>query len=87
LGASSEEVGQEIKAERTKCWFMSQQQNVECHNMKVGSPYKHGKVNIFRTAVTNQNLIYKRIRNKLKVGNACYCLYKNNLSFLQYLIA
>jgi hypothetical protein len=43
--------------------------------------WKCGKVQIFGNEITNQNLIQEEIKRRMNLGNACYHLVQNLLSF------
>ena len=68
-------MGLEIIADKSKCIFMSRDQNAgRSHNVKTNST-SFGRLERFKhfgTDVTNQNFIQEEIKGRLKSGNA-YC--------------
>jgi hypothetical protein len=83
LIGASKEVGLEINVEKTKYMLLSHQQNVgQNQDIKIANR-SFENVSQFRylgTTVTNQSLIQKEIKRRLKSGNACYHLVQNLLS-------
>jgi hypothetical protein len=72
---ASREVGLEVNTEKTKYIVLSHHQNIEqSHNLLIAyKPFEN--VSTFKhlgTTVTNQNFIFKEIKNRLNLGNACY---------------
>ena len=69
---ASKEMGLEVNADKTKCIFMSRDQNAgRSHNVKTDSKSfeRVEKFKYFGTTVTNQNSIQEEIKGRLKSGN------------------
>ena len=83
LMVASKEIGLEVNADKTKHMVMSRGQNAgKCHSMKIDNS-SFERVEEFRylgTTVRNQNSIQQEIKNRLKLGNACYHSVQNLLS-------
>jgi len=76
-------MGLEVNADKTKCIFMSRDQNAgRSHNVKTDSKSfeRVEKFKYFGTTVTNQNSIQEEIKGRLKSGNACYHSVQTRLS-------
>jgi hypothetical protein len=76
------EVDLEVNAKEIKYMFMSHHQNPgQNHNIKVVNISFENKIQILGITVTNQNYIRKEIKIRFNLGNACYHLAQNLLSF------
>ena len=80
---ASKEMGLEVNADKTKCVFMSRDQNAgRSHNVKTDSKSfeRMEKFKYFGTTVTNQNSIQEEIKGRLRSGNTCYHSVQTPLS-------
>jgi hypothetical protein len=71
----SNDIGQEMNADKTKYQVMSREQNAgRSHNMKiVNSSFERvEEFKYFTTNLTDQNSILEEIKSSLKSRNACY---------------
>ena len=69
------DIGLEVNADKTKHIVMSGEQTAGLsHTVKVdnSSIERVEEFKYLRTALKNQNSIQEEIKNKLKLGNACY---------------
>jgi hypothetical protein len=83
LVVASKEIGVEVNADKTKYMIMSRVQNVgrsQSVNIDNSSVRKMEEFKNLGTTLTNQNSIQEEIKNKLKLGNACYWSEQNLLS-------
>ena len=73
----------EVNADKAKYMVMSRDMNVgRRHSIKIDNS-SFERVEEFKylgTTLTNQNSISEEIKNRLKLGNACYYLVQNLLS-------
>jgi len=82
---TSEELGLEGNAEKTKCIFMCCQQTAgQSHNIKIANKSFESvaKFRCLEMAPTNENCIHVEIKNKLNSENTCYPSVKNPFVFL-----
>jgi len=73
----------EVNADKTKCIFMSLDQNAErSHNVNTDSKSfeRMEKFKYFGANVTNQNSVQEEIKGRLKSGNVCYQSVQTRLS-------
>ena len=75
LVVATKAIGLEVNADKTKYMIMSRDQNAgRSYNMKIDNSAIE-RVEEFRylgTTLTNKNSIQEEIKNRLKMGNACY---------------
>jgi hypothetical protein len=79
----SEEVGLEIKVEKTKYMLLSGHQNLGRNRDIEIANRSFGNVSQFTylgATITNQNLIQEEIKRRLNSDNACYHSVQNLLS-------
>jgi len=83
LVVASKEIGLEVNADKTKCTFMSRDQNAGwSHNIKTDNS-SFETVEQFThlgTVLTRQNSTQEEIKSRLKSGNACYYSVQYRLS-------
>jgi hypothetical protein len=80
----SKEVGLKVNAKESKYMLLSHHQNAgQNHNIKTGNGYFENvaQFKYFRTTVTNQNMIQKKIKRRLNSDNICYNSIQNLLPF------
>jgi len=85
LVVASKEIGLEVNADKTKCTFMSRDQNAgRSHNINIdNSSFESAEqFKYLGTVLTHQNSIREEIKSRLKSGNACYHSAQNLLSWL-----
>ena len=73
----------EVNADKTKYMNMSRDQNAgRSHSMENDNISFESleDCKYLGTTLTDQNSIQEEIKNRLKLGNACYCLVQNLLS-------
>jgi len=83
LVAATKETGLEVNAHKTKYMTVSRDQNAgRIHSMKTdnSSIERVEEFKYLGTTLTNQNFIQEEIKNRLKLGNACYYSVQNLLS-------
>jgi len=83
LIVATKEIGLEVNADKTKYVIMSRDQNAgQSHSMNIdnSSIERVEEFKYLGTTLTNQNSIQKEIKNRLKLGNACYYSVQNLLS-------
>ena len=83
LVAATKETGLEVNADKTKYMTVSRDQNAgRIHSMEIdnSSIERVEEFKYLRTRLRNQNSIQEEIRNRLKLGNACYYSVQNLLS-------
>jgi len=83
LVVAAKEIGLEVNADKTKYMVMSRDQNAgRTHSIKNdNSSFKMlDDFKYLGITLTNQNSIQKEIKNRLKLGNACYHSVQNLLS-------
>ena len=83
LVVAAKEIGLEVNADTTKYMVMSREQTAGLsHTVKVdnSSIERVEEFKYLGTTLTNQNSIQKEIKNRLKLGNACYHSVQNLLS-------
>jgi hypothetical protein len=79
---ASKEIGLEVNAGKTKYMVMSGDQNAgRSHNITIdnGTFERVEEFKYLGTTLTSQNSIQEEIRNRLKLGNACYYPVQNLL--------
>jgi hypothetical protein len=71
---ANREVGREVNAEGAPYIFMSQQNAVKNHNIKIAnkSVENVAKFRYFAVTLTAQNCMHEEIRSILNSGDACY---------------
>jgi len=72
---ATKEIGLEVNADKTKYMIMSRDKNEgQSHSMKTdnSSIERVEEFKYLETRLTNKNSIQEEIKNRLKVGNACY---------------
>ena len=82
LVVAAKEIGLEVNADKTKYMVMSRDQNAgRTHSIKNdNSSFKMlDDFKYLGITLTNQNSIQKEIKNRLKLGNACYHSVQNLL--------
>jgi hypothetical protein len=83
LAVTNKKIGLEVNADKTKYMVMSRDQNAgRSHVIKIDDIY-FARVEEFKylgTTLTNHNSIQEEIKNRLKLGNACYHSVQNLLS-------
>jgi hypothetical protein len=87
LLVASKNIRLEINNDKTKCMFMSRDQNSErSHNIKTDNNSSEGveQFKYLGTTLTNQNSIQEEIKSRLRSGNTCYHSVQNILSFSFY---
>ena len=75
LVVATKEIGLEVNADKTKYMIMSRDKNEgQSHSMKTdnSSIERVEEFKYLETRLTNKNSIQEEIKNRLKVGNACY---------------
>jgi hypothetical protein len=80
---ATKETGLEVNADKTKYMIMSRDQNAgQCHSMKIvnSSIEREEEFKYLGTTLIDQNCIQEEIKNRLKLGNACYYSVQNLLS-------
>jgi len=83
LVAATKEIGLEVNAHKTKYMTVSRNQNAgRIHSMKIdnSSIERMEEFKYLGTTLTNQNSTQEEIKNRLKLGNACYYSVQNLLS-------
>jgi hypothetical protein len=83
LVAAVKETGLEVNADRTKYMVTSRDQNAGGnHSIKIDNSFfeKLEEFKYLGTILTDQNSIQEEVKNRLKLGNACYHSVQNLLS-------
>jgi hypothetical protein len=84
LVVASKEIGLEVNAEKTKCMFLSRDQNAgHNHNIKIDNKYSESveEFKYLGATLTDRSSIHEEIKSRLKSGNACYHSVQNLLSY------
>lgn len=71
---TTEEIGLEVNAKKTKCTVMSQDHHAgEDHNIKKGNKSfeRVEQLKYLETTLTDQSTIHEESESRLKAGNAC----------------
>ena len=79
---ATKEIGLELNADKIKYVIMSRDQNAgQSYSMKTdnSSIERMEEFKYLGTRLTNQNSIQEEIKNRLKLGNACYYSVQNLL--------
>ena len=83
LLVATQEIGLEVNADKTKYMVMSRDRNAgRGHSVKIDNSSIE-RVEDFKylgTTLTDKNYIQEEIKNRLKLGNACYYSVQNLLS-------
>ena len=72
---ATKQIGLEVNADKTKYMVMSREQTAGLSHTMKGDNSSIERVEEFKylgTTLTNQNSIQEEIKNRLKLGNACY---------------
>jgi len=80
LVVATKEIGIEVNADKTKYMIMSRDQNGgRSHSMKIdnSSIERVEEFKYLGKTLTNKNSIQEEIKNRLKLGNACYYSVQN----------
>ena len=83
LVAATKEIGLQVNAHKTKYMTVFRDQNAgRIHSTKTdnSSIVRVEEFKYLGTTLTNQNSIQEEIKNRLKLGNACYFSVQNLLS-------
>jgi len=83
LVVTSEGIGLEVNADKTKYIVMSPDQNAgRSHSMKIDNSFFESveEFKYLGTTLKNENSIQEEFKNRLKSGNACYYSAQNLVS-------
>jgi sorting nexin-29 len=80
---AKKEVGLEVNSEKTKYMLMSHKKAGQKHSIKIMNRSFEGvaKFKYLGTTLTDENCMQEEIKSRLNLGNACYHLVQNLLSF------